>query len=77
MSDDSATFVAHHNVTVMTTRDAVTMDAILGYAEIRSLVWRRLDGTQALVDSDKVRLLMKRLKEAGHAPRFAQLLNRP
>jgi hypothetical protein len=74
MSDEQPSSVAHHNVTVLTTRDARTMDAILGYAEIRALVWRRLDGTRAIVDSDRVRPLMRRLKEIGHAPRFSQHL---
>ena len=74
MSNEHTGSVAHHNVAVVTTRDKVTMDAILGYAEIRALVWKRLDATHAIVDADRVRTLMKRLKEIGHSPRFTHQL---
>lgn len=66
--------VAHHNVAVLTTTDKTTMDEIVGRAELRSLVWKRLDDTRALVDTGRIQLLIRRMREAGHAPRFSETL---
>ena len=66
--------VAHHNVAVLTTEDATTMDALLSRSEIRALVWRRLDKTHALVDTERIQLLIRRLKAVGHSPRFSETL---
>jgi len=66
--------VAHHNVAVLTAEDGTTMDAMLGRAEIRALVWKRLDERHAVVDSERLQLLISRLKTLGHAPRFSDTL---
>lgn len=66
--------VAHHNLAVLSTEDATTMDSLLSRSEVRSLVWKRLDSTHALVDTERIQLLIRRLKQAGHSPRFSETL---
>lgn len=70
----SESHVAHHNLAVLTTEDASTMDALLSRSEVRALVWRRLDETHALVDTERIQLLIRRLKSVGHSPRFSDTL---
>lgn len=74
LSGKERNHVAHHNVAVLTTVDKITLDEILGKAELRSLIWKRLDDTHALVDSERIQLLIRRMKTAGHAPRFSETL---
>ena len=74
MSAKERNHVAHHNVAVLTTVDKITMDEVAGRAELRSLVWKRLDDTHALVDTARIQLLIRRMREAGHAPRFSETL---
>lgn len=66
--------VAHHNLAVLSTEDATTLDELLSRSEIRSLVWKRLDETHALVDTERIQLLIRRLKAVGHVPRFSESL---
>jgi hypothetical protein len=74
VTDESAGHVAHHNVTILTTEDAATLEALLVRPEIRSLVWKRLDKTRALVDTARVQTLARRLRDLGHSPRFSSLI---
>ena len=74
MADSNAAHIAHPNVTVLTTDDATTLDTLLARAEVRSLVWMRLDPTHALVDTEHVQTLARRLRELGHAPRFSSVV---
>ena len=70
---EEASHVAHHNLTLLTTDDKASMEAFLMEPRIRALVWKRLDDTHALVDSERVQLLARRLKRLGYSPRFARL----
>jgi hypothetical protein len=70
----SKSHVAHHNLAVLSTEDAATMDALLSHTDVRSLVWKRLDATHALVDTERIQLLIRRLKDIGHSPRFSETL---
>ena len=74
VSNDGAGHVAHHNLTVMTTDDAATMEAFLARPDVRALVWKRLDDTHALVDTEQVSVLVGRLKQLGYSPRFSSTL---
>ena len=65
--------VAHHNVTLMTTDDKVSMDAVLADPVVRSIVWKRLDDTHALVDTERTPELVQLLANTGYAPRFARM----
>ena len=69
----SDSHVAHHNLAVLTTDDGPTLDALLSRSEVRALIWKRLE-THALVDTERIQLLIKRLKKIGHSPRFADAL---
>lgn len=57
--------IAHHNVVVLTTRGAAEMDTIVASAELRGLVWRRLDATHALIDPTAVMTIFERLESVG------------
>jgi len=70
----SASHVAHHNLAVLTTEDETTLDALLARSEIRSLVSKRLDATHALVETGRIRLLMRRIRDTGNTPRFTEEL---
>ena len=59
---------------MLTTTDKATMDEVVARAELRPLVWKRLDATHALVDTGRIQLLIRRMREAGHAPRFSETL---
>jgi len=72
MSKPVQRHVAHHNVTLLKVDDAVTLDALIARPEIRALIWSRLDGTRAVVDSTRLRLLTQRLRAAGHPARFVE-----
>ena len=72
LSDELA-HVSHHNLTVLTTDDATTMEALLARPDVRALVWKRLDATRALVDTERLSVLVKRLKDLGYPPRFSSL----
>ena len=74
MTDETAGHVAHHNVTVLTAEDATTLEVFLSRPEIRSLIWKRLDDTRALVDTARVHILARRLRDLGHSPRFSSLI---
>lgn len=50
------------------------MDELLSRSEVRSLVWKRLDERHALVDTERIQLLIRRLKAIGHVPRFSETL---
>ncbi len=50
------------------------MDELLSRSEIRALVWKRLDDRHALVDTERLQLLIRRLKAVGHTPRFAETM---
>jgi len=74
VTEESESHVAHHNLAVLSTEDATIMDALLSRSEIRALVWHRLDGNHALVDTERIQLLIRRLKAIGHVPRFADAI---
>ena len=67
---ESPSHVAHHNVAILTTEDATIMEGLLSRSEIRALVWKRLGATHALVDTERIQVLIRRLKAIGHSPRF-------
>lgn len=66
--------VAHHNLAVLSTEDAATLDELLSRSEVRALIWKRLDERHALVDTERIQLLIRRLKAIGHAPRFCETM---
>jgi hypothetical protein len=74
VSDENPGHVAHHNVAVMTTEDKTMLDAMLSRPEIRPLVWKRLDDTHALVDTEHRQQLLARLRGLGYTPRFSERL---
>lgn len=63
MSEQPA--VAHHGVALLRVRDASVMDALLAKAEVRALVWCRLDGHRALVDPERLGVLRRLLRQEG------------
>ena len=71
MTEQASGHVAHYNVTVLKVGDAATLNALLANPETRALIWTRLDETRALVDSDRVRLLLKRMRSHGLSPRLS------
>ena len=71
MSDKN--IIAHHNLTLMTTDDDVSMERFLSEPGIRGLIWKRLDKTRALVDTDRLSYLIARLKKLGYSPLFSRL----
>ena len=68
-----ASTIAHHNLTLMTTDDRVNMERFLNEPGIRGLIWKRLDDTHALVDTERAAVLIERLKKLGFSPRFSRL----
>ena len=71
MTDRTPTHIKHHNVAVLTVPDKETLDELVAQANVRSLIWKRLDDTRALVDSGRVELLRRRLSTMGHPARIS------
>jgi hypothetical protein len=74
---DEGGHVAHYNVTVLEVRTASALDALMVNPATRALIWTRIDATTALVDPDRTRLLLARLRAAGHAPRLSSPVVQP
>jgi hypothetical protein len=63
--------VSHRNVALLVVDDGAQLDAWLERPEIRALVWKRLDANNALVDPDRVALVVRRLRESGVSARYS------
>lgn len=70
--DPEGQHVAHRNVAVLTLSSAEELDRLLEQETIRGLVWKRLDGCNAVVDATRTRALLRRLRELGVPARVGE-----
>lgn len=70
MVDDRPLVVAHHQATLMKTREPEMLDVLLRRPEVRGLIWTTLRPGLAAVDPERLSLLRNRLRELGYATTF-------
>lgn len=63
--------VSHRNVALLVLEDGSQLDTWLERPEIRSLIWKRLDATHAIVDPERIAVLARRLRESGVVARYS------